>query len=125
MSVPTRHTKQKRALRDAFAEADRPLSPDEALQMSKRHVPGMSIATVYRNIGALVEDGWLSTVDLPGAAARYELAGKQHHHHFRCTDCEKVYDLQGCDLPARPSLPKGFRVTSHDLFLYGTCSECR
>lgn len=125
MGTLTRQTKQKQALRDAFVEADRPLSPDEALHLAKRHVPGMSIATVYRNIGSLVEDKWLTTVDLPGAASRYEVAGKQHHHHFRCTDCEKVFELAGCDLPARPMLPKGFRVTGHEIFLYGSCADCR
>lgn len=125
MPVVTRQTKQKQALRDAFVEADRPLSPDEALQMAKKHVPGMSIATVYRNIGSLVEDKWLSTVELPGAAARYEVSGKQHHHHFQCNDCAKVYELAGCEMPVKPSLPKGFRVTGHEFFLYGTCADCR
>ena len=125
MLAATRQTRQKQALRDAFVEADRPLSPDEALQLARRQVPGMSIATVYRNIGALVEDKWLTTVELPGSAARYEVAGKQHHHHFRCTACEKVFELHGCDLPARPTLPRGFRISSHELFLYGTCADCR
>ena len=125
MATTTRQTRQKQALRDAFVEADRPLSPDEVLQLAKQHVPGMSIATVYRNIGSLVEDKWLATVELPGAASRYEVAGKKHHHHFQCTDCAKVFELSGCDLPARPTLPKGFRVTGHEFFLYGTCADCR
>lgn len=125
MPAATRQTKQKQALRDAFVEADRPLSPDEVLGLAKQRVPGMSIATVYRNIGSLVEDKWLATVELPGTSARYEIAGKKHHHHFQCTDCEKVFELTGCELPARPSLPKGFRVTGHEFFLYGTCSDCR
>ena len=125
MSVATRQTKQKQALRDAFVEADRPLSPDEVLRLAKKQVPGMSIATVYRNIGSLVEDKWLSTVELPGAASRYEVAGKQHHHHFQCNDCAKVYELSGCELPAKTNLPKGFRVTGHEFFLYGTCADCR
>ena len=125
MPAVTRQTRQKQALRDAFVEADRPLSPDEALQIAKQQVPGMSIATVYRNIGTLVEEHWLATVDLPGAAARYEVAGKEHHHHFRCNDCEKVYELAGCELPIKPSLPRGFRITGHEFFLYGTCADCR
>ena len=125
MPTATRQTKQKQALRDAFVQADRPLSPEEVLRLAKQQVPGMSIATVYRNIGSLVEDKWLAPVELPGAAARYEVAGKQHHHHFQCNDCEKVYDLSGCDLPLKSSLPKGFRVTGHEFFLYGTCADCR
>ena len=125
MPLSTRQTKQKQAIRDAFVEADRPLSPDEVLHMAKQCVPGMSIATVYRNIGSLIEDKWLAAVELPGSAARYETAGRKHHHHFRCNDCTKVFELSGCDLPVKPALPKGFRVTGHEFFLYGTCADCR
>ncbi len=125
MPVIPRHTKQKQALRDAFVQADRPLSPEEALTMAKKEVPGLSIATVYRNIGALVEEGWLTTVELPGRAARYEVSGKKHHHHFQCNSCEKLYELAGCELMLKPSLPRGFRLSGHEFFLYGTCADCR
>ena len=125
MPAPARNTRQKAALRTAFLDTGRPLSPDEALRIAQHHVPGMSIATVYRNIGSLVDDGWLTPVELPGAPARYEVAGKDHHHHFQCNSCAKVYELQGCVIPAQSSLPRGFKATGHDFFLYGTCAECR
>ena len=125
MPAVTRQTKQKSALREAFQQADRPLSPEEVLHLAQRNVPGVSIATVYRNIGSLLNEGWLTAVELPGRAARYEVAGKQHHHHFQCNACERVYELSGCTLPAKPKLPKGFQLTGHEFFLYGTCAECR
>ena len=125
MSITPRQTKQKQAIRDSFTVADRPLSPDEVLALAKKHVAGMSIATVYRNIGSLVEDGWLTPVALPGTSSRYEVAGKKHHHHFQCQDCEKVFELSGCDFAVKPQLPKGFRMTGHELVLYGVCADCR
>ena len=85
----------------------------------------MSIATVYRNIGSLVEEAWLVRVDIPGEPARYEVAGKQHHHHFCCNDCGKVYELEGgCQQLPKPRLPRGFHVSGHEFFLYGTCAGC-
>jgi Fur family ferric uptake transcriptional regulator len=27
-------------------------------------------------------------------------------------------------LPFKPKLPRGFRVTGHEFFLYGLCSQC-
>ena len=87
----TRDTPQRRALRAALERADRPLSPAEALDAARRDAPGLGIATVYRNLRALVEEGWLDEVALPGAPSRYEVAGKHHHHHFRCRVCDRVY----------------------------------
>lgn len=125
MPVVPRNTKQKEAIRAAFLEADRPLSPDETLAIAQAEVSGLSIATVYRNIVSLVEEKWLTTVELPGEAKRYEVAGKEHHHHFRCNDCGKVFELQGCTVNIKPQLPRGFRASGHDFFIYGTCAECR
>ncbi len=119
-----RNTRQKAALRSALLDADRPLSPEEIVALAQRDVPGISLATVYRNISCLVEEGWLAAVELPGAPARYEVAGKQHHHHFQCNRCERVYEILGCHVPARHNVPEGFTVTGHQFLLYGTCAEC-
>ena len=124
MPANLRNTRQKAALRTACLEADRPLSPDEGLRLAHQQVPGMRIATVYRNIGALVEEQWLTTISLPGETARYEVAGKEHHHHFRCNRCHRVYELPGCSVELKPDLPPGFRTTGHELFLFGTCDGC-
>lgn len=120
----TRNTRQKEAIRTAFLKADRPLSPDEALAFAQKQVDALSIATVYRNISSLVEDKWLTTVEVPGDSTRYEVAGKAHHHHFQCNSCGTVHELEGCDMDAKPKLPRGFKYTGHDMFVYGVCSAC-
>ena len=124
MPVQSRNTRQKAAIREAFLQADRPLSPEEVLTAAQAEVEGLSIATVYRNIGSLLENDWLTAVSMPGETLRYEVAGKAHHHHFRCNGCGKVFELQGCDLTLKPKLPRGFRVTSHEFFLFGQCADC-
>jgi Fur family transcriptional regulator, ferric uptake regulator len=123
-STQTRNTRQKDAIRAAFVNADRPLSPDEAFSFAQKQVDALSIATVYRNISSLVEDGWLAAVAVPGGVARYEVAGKAHHHHFQCKICGTVHELEGCDIDARPKLPRGFKYTGHDMFVYGVCPAC-
>jgi Fur family ferric uptake transcriptional regulator len=125
MSKPLpRNTRQKQAIRTAFEEADRPLSPEEALAAAQRHYENLGIATVYRNIKAMLADGSLEPVSLPGEAMRYEIAGKAHHHHFHCHDCGKLYELEGCSTTVLPRLPRGFRVTGHEFLLYGVCARC-
>ncbi len=119
-----RKTKQKEAIREAFLESDRPLSPEEVKASAQRKVKQLNIATIYRNVKSLVEEKWLIPVEVPGATTRYEVLGKAHHYHFLCNRCGKLYDLQGCDLRFKQKLPRGFRATRHELFFYGTCGSC-
>jgi len=122
--VQARKTRQKAAIRSAFLEADRPLSPDEALAFAQKRIRALSLATVYRNINSLVEDQWLAPVEIPGESTRYEVAGKDHHHHFQCKSCGTMYELRGCDVDFRPKLPPGFKYTGHEFFVYGNCAAC-
>ncbi|MCC7157540.1 MAG: transcriptional repressor [Bryobacterales bacterium] len=120
-----RNTRQKAAIRDAFELANRPLSTGEVLAFAQDRIRGIGLSTVYRNIRWLLDDGWLNVVELPGELRRYEIAGKNHHHHFRCESCGRVLELRGC-VPALDKLAgPGFMVRRHELVLYGLCPSCR
>ena len=119
-----RNTRQKSAIRDVFEAMDRPLGPQEVLDHASTETQGIGIATVYRNIKILVEEGWLTPVDLPGEPSRYEVAGKAHHHHFHCQSCGKVFEVPGCPIDVKPRLPVGFVSTAHEVVLYGRCDIC-
>ncbi len=120
-----RKTRQRAAIREAFEACDRPLSPQEVLTAAQRLTDALGIATVYRNIKALVEEGWLVVVELPGQPPRYELSGKGHHHHFHCRTCGQLFELHGCVESFRSMIPSGFQITGHDVLLYGVCQLCR
>lgn len=119
-----RKTQQGAAIRQVFQESGRPLSPQEVLDAGQVRQPKLSIGTVYRNIKALVADGWLHSVGLPGAPDRYEVAGKRHHHHFHCRACDGVYEVDACLGDVEGMTPEGFEVESHEIILYGVCGEC-
>jgi Fur family transcriptional regulator, ferric uptake regulator len=119
-----RDTRQRRAIRKAFREAGHPLSPQELLELAQEHVESLGIATVYRNLRSLQEEGWLEAVELPGEPARYEVAGKGHHHHFHCRDCDRVYEVEGCPGNLKDVTPKGFKLERHEFVLYGLCDAC-
>ncbi|TNF72694.1 MAG: transcriptional repressor [Acidobacteria bacterium] len=119
-----RDTRQRRAIREVLEQADRPLSPGELLEAAHERVPGIGQATIYRNLKALEDKGWLAVVTIPGQPSRYERAGKAHHHHFLCRSCDAAYEVSGCPGDLEPLTPAGFRLESHELVLYGLCQTC-
>lgn len=121
-----RSTRQRTAIREALVKEGRPMTPPEILEVAKQKVPGLGIATVYRNIKAMADVGEISAVALPGDRVYYELAHRahEHHHHFRCNRCERVFDIHGCADEFLALAPKGFEVHSHELTLYGICADC-
>jgi Fur family ferric uptake transcriptional regulator len=120
-----RSTRQNTAIRQAIAAAGRPLSPTEVLDEARREVAALGLATVYRNLKALVDEGAIQVVTLPGEVARYEIAHHGHHHHFRCDICQRVFDVHECPGDLAGLAPPGFTVERHEITLYGQCSDCR
>lgn len=121
-----RRTAQRAKIEQVFAEARRPLGPREVLEAARADLPGLCLATVYRTLKRLVEEGAIVPLDLPGESTRYEprVVAERHHHHFRCTACDAVFDLEGCVDGLRELLPEGFELRGHHLLLTGLCTDC-
>lgn len=120
-----RSTRQRAAIRAAIDLAQRPLLPQEVLAAAQSEVAGLGLATVYRNLKLLVEAGEIQVVELPGDNPRYESAQREHHHHFQCTVCQRVFDVHACPGDLARLAPPGFTVEDHDLTLYGRCRDCQ
>jgi Fur family ferric uptake transcriptional regulator len=119
-----RNTRQREAVRRVFRSALHPLAPKEVHQAARRHAPGIGIATVYRTLNLLVDEAWLVRVRIPGNRSFYEPSGQDHHHHFLCRSCEKLFRVDGCLGDVNSLAPRGATVEHHDLLLHGTCRGC-
>lgn len=119
-----RDTAQRRAIRGVFSQENRPLTPQELLEGAQASVPQMGLATVYRALKSLTESGAVMVVDVPGEPQRYELAGKDHHHHFSCKQCGRMFEMNGCPGDLERLVPDGFVMEDHEVFIYGRCSDC-
>lgn len=119
-----RKTSQREAIKEVLEAHDRPMSPQEILEAAREKVPTIGIATVYRTVKGLLEEGWLELVQIPTGPSRYEVAGKAPHNHFYCRVCDKVYEVESelIDME-KVSLPE-FQLEGHNVLLYGKCSEC-
>ena len=119
-----RNTRQRKAILQAIEHARRPLSAQEILAAASADVPRLGMATVYRTVKHLVVERAVSAVAVAGESPRYEVAHGEHHHHFQCTTCRRLFDMRGCPGNLRQLAPRGFRVDAHEVTLYGRCSDC-
>jgi Fur family ferric uptake transcriptional regulator len=119
-----RNTQQRREIREVFNRNDRPLAADEVLQLARKSIKGLGMATVYRTIKGLIDEGWLVPVEVPRQAPRYEIRGKVHHHHFHCLRCQGLFELEECVEQLGKLIPATFRVVDHVVLIYGYCVGC-
>src|SRR2546422_8754354 len=94
-----------------------------------KRLPRISLATVYRNLHSLVEEGKIQTFLLDGQGARYDPETSEHDH-FVCERCGRVDDLFLRRARRRIDpisvAKRGYVVTTHNLMVHGIVSGlCR
>ena len=121
-----RNTRQFAAILGTLAREKRPLSIDEIHEGARETVPTLGVRTVYRVLQRMEEEGDVVRVAIRSQSDRYELAeaAAQHHHHFHCLECDRVFDIEGCPGHLDGLVPDGFKLAGHEITLYGTCEHC-
>ena len=121
----TRSTRQRDVITRIMQAAQGPLAVADVLDRARSDLPGLGIATVYRTLKLLTDQGRIHPVTLDGETL-YEASGQGHHHHFSCQDCGRVFTLHTCPvaLPSGTVYPGGFIVRAHEVTLYGQCPDC-
>lgn len=119
-----RVTKQRTAILRSLSEAGRPLYIEEILALAAKEIPQINLSTVYRTVRTLREEGKITLIALPGEKSCYEIYQKEHHHHFLCDGCSKIYYINECPKGISDIVPKGFRLLGHSITLNGLCLEC-
>ena len=119
-----RNTSQRAAIEQVFLHESRPLSVGDVLEIGRRMVRSLNLATVYRNLRLLTDAGWLTQINHPMLGTLYERSGKDHHHHFHCRACHRVFDIPGCALNEDHPPQGGFITEQHEVFLFGVCPSC-
>jgi len=92
----------------------------------RRRVPTISPDTVYRTLGALTGLGLVGRVDA-GGPARFD-ANTARHHHFVCTRCGLVRDVEDAALDAWGRVPVVAlpgTVESIEVQFKGVCRQCQ
>ncbi len=121
-----RMTPQRREVYEILhASFDHPTATEVFLRAKERN-KGISLATVYNCLEALVEHGVVRQVNLERASSRY-CANLHDHVHFHCDGCGAVADAEPMDSIIASDLwrlPLGSKVTKLDVAIRGLCPDC-
>lgn len=88
----------------------------------------MSLGTLYRALGLLVDSGLLSSVALGEDRLVYEFNDGKPHDHLVCTACGGIREFFDEQIEARQRAVAGefdFDVSGRQLVLFGLCARCR
>ena len=101
---------------------------DEIYEFAKKNNPTMSLATVYKNVTALVDKSILKEVSLNNFKSKYETT-KEKHAHLVCRKCGNVKDisLNNNILVDSKIISKKekFNAQEVELNIYGICNSCK
>jgi Fur family peroxide stress response transcriptional regulator len=121
-----RYSRKREAILTALRGTTEHPTADWLYARVKPEIPDLSLATVYRNLSAFVEEGLAMVVGTVDGQERYD-GNVLPHAHFVCRSCGRVLDL-GCDAAAEldraAEEATGCRVESHRLTFFGRCTKC-
>ncbi len=121
-----KQTPQRQGILRVLQGTDRPLTVEEIWERMEGRRPGLP--TIYRNLERFVQEGWAESLLGADQTMRFvRCESPSHHHHLQCETCGRMVEVEECGLDealARMAERSGFRVTRHQLTLFGLCPIC-
>ncbi|MCI2240132.1 transcriptional repressor [Paenibacillus sp. TRM 82003] len=129
MATPARRsTRQRSAVSALLDEADAFLSAQELHARLRERGESIGLATVYRALQALAEDGDVDVLRTDeGGEAVYRRCSTGHHHHLVCRSCGRTVEVEGPTVESwarRVGAAHGFTQVEHVVEVFGVCAEC-
>ena len=119
-------TRQRKLILEELRKVDTHPSADEIYEMVRRHLPRISLGTVYRNLEVLSDLGKIQKLELSGSLKRFD-GNPIKHYHIRCLRCNRVDDAPIAPLNQLENELYGatvFEIIGHNLEFTGLCPKC-
>lgn len=84
----------------------------------------ISVATIYRNLEVLEDEGLIRKIPTKFKASIYEDAKLKNHDHFICEECFKIKDLVKDNDKINYLNEDGDLYLSEIKVYYGVCKDC-
>lgn len=121
-----RNTLQKRLVLDALRDLQSHCTAEEVYARVSSQYANISLATVYRNLNSLSEDGEIRKISVPEAADRYDCNTRQHYH-LLCKQCGRFEDAPVSyseELRQHAQEKSGYQIEGYDIVFVGRCPCC-
>jgi Fur family ferric uptake transcriptional regulator len=119
----SRRTEQREAIVEALRGSERAVTAQEL----HGQLDGVGLATVYRNLQRLADEGDADTLRRDNGEIAFLLCGGGHHHHLTCRKCGRVERVRDCrldDWARSVAAGHGFSEVEHHAELVGVCATC-
>ena len=95
----------------------------------RHELPRIGLATVYRILHQLTEQGLIKELGQDVECSRYD-ANTHRHDHAICTECGALLDVPldiqlSSELLQAAAQTAGIELASHEIRLYGRCLSCQ
>lgn len=123
-----RNTKQRSVLLKIINESCGHLDANQIHQRAMQELPRISLATVYRNLRMLKENGLINEVHIDETHHHYEVKPEKEHYHMICILCGKVEEFEfpvEDEISRRKKELKGFEIDSIEMTITGYCKKCK
>jgi len=123
-----KNSKKRKALLEALCNSHEHPTAEMLYNQLKPEFPELSLGTVYRNLGVLVQEGLVKSVGHVNGQERYD-ATTYPHPHFVCRNCHGVIDLTLPDTVSGMYEEIGSQFhcapEEYSLTISGLCAKCR
>ncbi len=107
---------------------DRHLSAEDVYKALLEAGEDVGLATVYRVLTQFESAGLVERHNFEGGHSVFEMNEGEHHDHLVCVKCGKVLEFVDATIEQKQediAKANGFRMTDHNLIIYGECQRCQ
>jgi Fur family transcriptional regulator, ferric uptake regulator len=127
MAPQRRETRQRVAVAAALDDVESFVSAQQLHTRLREAGDGVGLATVYRTLQQLAEDGEVDVLRASDTESMYRRCSSGHHHHLVCRSCRRTVEVDSVAVERwarRIADDNGFIDVAHVVEVFGTCADC-
>jgi Fur family peroxide stress response transcriptional regulator len=121
-----RSTYQKKIIYDYIVKSKSHPSINQIHQDLLVNGENIGIATCYRNLKSLVNEGKVIQIMTSDNIAHFDYV-KHNHYHLVCKNCHHIKDMDAETISINDdeSILNNFKADINNLVIYGVCKKCQ